>query len=152
MRLDPRFRYAIYAAFSALFLSGIVWLVADRLKDSPDGEMWQAISAKLLMLHGGVAMAALMLLGALIPVHLLRAWRAKKNRQTGIIMTALNAVLILSAFGLYYMGGEELRPFMSNMHIVAGCALPAMLGVHIYLGRLRSKAASQQRQAARMTA
>jgi len=35
MKLNFRFRYALYAAFSALFLSGIFWLAADSLKDAP---------------------------------------------------------------------------------------------------------------------
>ena len=145
MRLDLRFRYALYGAFSVLVLSGAVWLVADRLKDSPDGELWQSISANLLMLHGGAAMGTLMLLGALVPVHLLRAWRAKKNRLTGSITAGLNAILIVTAFCLYYLGGEQLRPIISNFHIIAGFVLPAMLAFHIYLGRQRSKAALQTR-------
>ena len=40
------------------------------------------------MLHGGTAMLILMLLGALVPVHIERAWRARKNRATGIVMVA----------------------------------------------------------------
>src|SRR5664279_3720205 len=102
-RLDPPFRFAVYAAFAVLFASGAVWLVADRMKESAEGEIWQSSAATLLMLHGGTAMLTLMLLGALVPVHIGRAWRARKNRATGIIMTVCNAVLIATAFGLYYL-------------------------------------------------
>ena len=135
MRLNFRFRYALYAAFSALFLSGIFWLAADSLKDAPDGESFQAMAANLLMLHGGAAMVTLMLLGALVPVHVLRSWRAKKNRVTGGAMAALNAILVVTAFGLYYLGGESLRPWMSDIHLYAGCALPILLCIHIFYGR-----------------
>jgi hypothetical protein len=65
----------------------------------------------LLMAHGGAAMLTLMLLGALFPLHIFRAWRAKKNRLTGIIMIACNAMLIATAFGLYYLASETLRPW-----------------------------------------
>ena len=135
MRLDFRFRYALYAAFSTLFISGALWLAADSLKDAPDGEGWQAISANLLMVHGGAAMVTLMLFGAMVPIHLLRAWRAKRNRWTGGVMAVLNAILIITAFGLYYLGGEEVRPWMSNIHLGAGFSLPLLLFIHILRGR-----------------
>ena len=135
MRLDFRFRYALYAAFSTLFISGALWLAADSLKDAADGEGWQAISANLLMVHGGAAMVTLMLFGAMVPIHLLRAWRAKRNRWTGSLMAVLNAILIITAFGLYYLGGEEVRPWMSNIHLGAGFSLPLLLFIHILRGR-----------------
>ncbi|MGA7325687.1 MAG: hypothetical protein WBX25_14645 [Rhodomicrobium sp.] len=135
MRLDFSFRYLIYGLFAVLFLTGAAWFIADGLKDSSNGEMWQAVSANLLMLHGGAAMMALMALGALIPVHLLRAWRAKKNRVTGTVIASLNGMLIVTAFGLYYLGSEVLRPWMSGIHLAIGSALPVLLGVHIYWGR-----------------
>ena len=147
MQLNFRFRYALYAVFSALFLSGVFWLVADGLKDAPDGETWQAISAKLLMLHGGAAMVTLILLGALIPVHVSRSWRAKKNRVTGSAMAALNAILVVTAFGLYYFGSEPLRPWTSDIHLVAGSLLPVLLWLHILSGRrlkLRTRNSGQR--------
>jgi hypothetical protein len=135
LRLNPVFRYAIYAAFAVLFVTGAVWLVADRLKDSADGEFWQGTAATLLMLHGGGAMITLMMLGALVPVHLRYGWRRGANLVTGIVMSAVNAVLIVTAFGLYYLGSETLRPAMSDVHTALGLAIPALLVAHIWWGR-----------------
>src|SRR6266566_5690520 len=56
MRLESRFRAALYGVFALLFVTGAAWFVADRLKDTPDGELWQQIAASLLMIHGGAAM------------------------------------------------------------------------------------------------
>jgi cation transport ATPase len=137
-RLDPPFRFAVYAAFAVLFASGAVWLVADRMKESAE-EIWQSSAATLLMLHGGTAMLTLMLLGALVPVHIGRAWRARKNRATGIIMTVCNAVLIATAFGLYYLSSEELRPWASDIHIAFGLGLPLLILVHVQSGRKQRK-------------
>lgn len=134
MRLKASFRYSIYGAFALLVLTGAGWLVADWQKESGD-EIWQQISANLLMIHGGVAMVALLLLGALIPVHLLRAWRSRRNRISGSLMAALNAALIVTAFGLYYLGSELLRPVISWSHIAAGLAVALALPVHVILGR-----------------
>jgi uncharacterized membrane protein YbjE (DUF340 family) len=133
LRLDPQFRWAIYLAFVVLFVTGAAWLVADKLKESAD--VWQSIAANLLMVHGGAAIVTLMLLGALIPLHLRRTWRAGKNLFTGTAMATFNVVLIATAFGLYYHGSEEVRPWMSRIHYVFGLALPALLLVHVIWGR-----------------
>lgn len=135
MRLKPSFRYAIYAAFAVLFLSGAGWFVADWQKDISSDDIWQQVAANMLMVHGGAAMLALMMMGALIPLHLLRSWRAKKNRVTGSVMASFNAVLIVTAFGLYYLGSEALRPWISWIHIGAGLLLVLMFPLHIVLGR-----------------
>ncbi len=87
------------------------------------------------MLHGMTAMAALVLLGVMIPVHVQRSWRAGKNRISGAVMVGLNAVLIATACGLYYAGSELLRTFVTDVHIAVGFALPALAIAHIVLGR-----------------
>ncbi len=138
-RLDPPFRFAIYIAFAVLFVSGAAWLVADRMKESSEAEIWQQAAAYLLMLHGGTAMLTLMLLGALFPLHISRAWRAGKNRATGIVMLAFNAVLIATAFGLYYLGSEVIRPWASDVHIAFGLAIPLLFLAHIKTGRKRHR-------------
>jgi cytochrome c biogenesis protein CcdA len=135
LRLKPSFRFAIYAAFAVLFLTGVGWLVADWQKDISGDEIWQQSIAYLLMVHGGAAMVTLLLLGALIPVHVLRAWRSLKNRLSGSAMVTFNAVLIVTAFGLYYLGSETLRPWMSWIHIAAGFSLALLFPLHIYRGR-----------------
>jgi hypothetical protein len=137
LQLDHRLRWGLYVTFANLFATGAVWLLADQLKDSASGEFWQAAAANLLMAHGGVAMVTLLLLGALFPVHIARAWRASLNRVSGAIMITFNLVLIVTAFGLYYLGSETLRPWISDVHIAVGVAFPAALAVHIWLGRRR---------------
>jgi hypothetical protein len=59
------------------------------------------------VLPGGTAMLTLTLLGARVPLYISRAWRAKKNRATWIVMLAFNAVLIVTAFGPYYLSSES---------------------------------------------
>jgi len=135
VRLDRRFRGSLYAILAALVLTGAAWLFADWSKAHLDPDPWQEIAADLLMLHGGAAMVALMLLGALVPLHVTRAWRSKRNRLTGPAMATVNAVLIATAFGLYYAGSDALRTWISDLHIVAGLALPGILMLHVWLGR-----------------
>jgi hypothetical protein len=135
VRLEPRFRAALYAALALLTVTGAVWLVADWRKDPLEPDVWHEIAPLMLMLHGGGAMVALLLLGALVPTHIRRAWRSGRNRLTGPIMVAVNGALIVTAFGLYYAGSETLRPWVSDLHIVVGIVLPPALLVHVWLGR-----------------
>jgi hypothetical protein len=126
-------------AFSVLFVTGAGWLLADRMKDASSGEAWQMTAAYLLMLHGGAAMATLLLLGALVPLHIQRAWRSRRNWITGTTMVAFNTLLILSAFGLYYLGSDTIRRWTSNLHIGIGLGLPVLFLVHILIGRRSSR-------------
>jgi hypothetical protein len=135
LRLKSSFRYSLYGAFAALSLTGAGWLVADWRKDIAGDELWQQIAANMLMIHGGLAMLALLLVGALIPVHLRRSWRSGRNLVSGSVMTAFNAALIVTAFGLYYLGSEAVRPWMSWIHLGAGFFLALMFPLHIWLGR-----------------
>ena len=123
---------------AALFVTGAAWLVADALKDSASGDAWQATAANLLMIHGGTAMAMLMIFGALFPLHVRLGWRARKNRLSGGTMVTLNGLLIVTAFGLYYSGSELMRPWISDTHIAAGFALAALIFVHVPIGRRSS--------------
>jgi len=136
--LSARFRFALYAAFATLFVTGAAWLIADALKDGDDAETWQIIAANLLMLHGGAAMLALMLLGALVPLHVQRAWLTRKNRTTGTAMLSFNAVFVATSFGLYYAGAEGFRPWISGVHIAIGFGFPLLFFVHVLLGRRQS--------------
>ena len=68
---------------------------------------------------------------ARLSLHIGRAWNAKKNRATGIVIFTFNAVLIATAFGLYYLATETLRPWASDVHIACGLAMPLLLLVHV---------------------
>jgi cyanate permease len=126
-----------------MFITGVVWLAADWQKSSPQGDIWQAIASWLLMLHGGGAMASLLFIGALVPLHMHRGWRAKRNRISGAVMVLENAVLIATSFGLYYVGSDVIRPWMSDIHIGAGFCLPLLLVLHILLGRRTARQRAQ---------
>jgi len=140
LRLNRSFRYSVYAIFALLLVSGAGWFAADWQKGAPGDDIWQQFAANMLMLHGGAAMLALLALGALLPLHLLRAWRVGKNRVSGSFVAGFNAVLVLTAFGLYYLGSDVVRPWMSWIHIAAGLAISTMLPLHIMLGRRRAEA------------
>src|SRR5712671_664013 len=118
------------------------------LKTSADDELWQAIAADMLILHGITAMIALVLLGAVIALHVRHSWRAGKNRISGAVMVGANAVLVTTAWGLYYAGSDLLRTFAADVHIAVGIAWPALVVAHVVLGRQTRKRAYPKRSRA----
>jgi hypothetical protein len=85
-----------------------------------------------------MAMIVLVLLGALIPIHVLRGWRSRRNRVAGAAMVAANVLFVATAFGLYYAGSETWRPWLSDVHIALGLAFPVLIVIHIWTGRRSS--------------
>ena len=148
MRLEPGLRFWNYAVFATLLATGAIWLVADMLKTAADEELWQAIAANVLMLHGMTAMIALVVLGAVIAVHVRHSWRAGKNRMSGAVMVGANAALLITAWGLYYAGSDLLRTFAADVHIAVGIAWPALVVAHVVLGRQTRKRAYPKRSRA----
>jgi len=148
LQLDRRFRWCLYAAVATLFATGAGVVGCRSTQRSAQRRIfWQAATANLLMIHGAAAMIALLLLGGLFPSHIVRAWRGRLNRMSGSVMVFCNTVLIVTAFGLYYLGSETLRPLISDLHIVVGLALPLLLALHIWLGRHRMQNAFVRRSA-----
>jgi len=148
LRLEPGLRFWNYAIFAMLLATGVIWLIADQLKTSGDEELWQTIAANMLMLHGMASMIALILLGAVTALHVRHSWRAGKNRSSGAVMVGANAVLVITACGLYYAGSDLLRAFVADVHIAVGIALPVLVATHVVLGRRTRLRAGAKRSGA----
>jgi hypothetical protein len=141
IRFGSSLKRWFYGVFGVLFISGALWLVVhDLVKGSDDlEEPYGSLEQWWLRIHGAAAMISLVLLGSLIPTHMSRAWELRRNRATAVTLSILCIVLIASGYGLYYFGSEELRPFVSGFHSVAGGLFPIVLIWHIHSGRKRYK-------------
>lgn len=128
MRLSVRFQTVLYGVLALLFVTGAAWIEVDRTA-------WPETATYLLRLHGGAAMATLVLLGALLPIHVRIGWRRGRNRASGTVMLVSNAILVVTAFGLYYTGSETLRQWTNDLHIAIGLGLPVLVAAHVVLGR-----------------
>ena len=135
--LSGRHQAWLYSSFGVLFISGVLWLVL-RWFSRPHGDFGESAHPAepwLLKAHGAGAMAALVILGTLIPGHVRRGWNANRNRFSGVELLILNGLMILTGYGLYYFGDEILRPAISAAHWITGLLFPAFLLWHIVRGR-----------------
>ena len=89
------------------------------------------------------AMAALIVYGSLLPIHVRRAWAVRRNIALGVGVVSFMLLLTVTGYLLYYAGDEQLRPIISAAHWVLGLAVPLLLWWHVASGRRTgSKAAS----------
>ena len=137
LRLSFRHRLWLHATFAVLFLSGTIWWVLHRWLqvDAGFGPQPHPAQRWLIPLHGAAAMLALVIVGALIPLHIKRGWQARLNRPNGVLLIAFIVLLTLSGYALYYSSSEDLRESASVVHTGLGLAFPAMLVWHIVSGR-----------------
>ena len=127
----------MYAVIASLTLSGIVWLIAHFFlrQASEFGESVHPWEHPAIQVHGALAMLSCFFVGSLLQLHIRRAHRAKRNRASGWSMITLLASLLVSGYGLYYLASENSHVIWSTVHWVLGLALPALLVLHIYIGR-----------------
>jgi membrane protein DedA with SNARE-associated domain len=138
LRLNRLTEFFVYSIFGALVLTAGVWLWAQSSL-SPDNP----VPSLMMKIHGAAAMAALILLGALLS-HIRRGWTTKKNRLSGVTLLTVILFLILTGYGLYYAGDEQLRAFISRSHTWIGFDLVLLIPGHVLLGRaLRRKKRSR---------
>ena len=117
-RLHPGYRALIYAVLGLLFLSGLLW---------PSG--WQR--GLLMKVHGGAAMATLVLLGAVLAHHVPKGWAAGANRFSGLAVLGAALWLLVTGYALYYSGSESLRYWASETHFWIGVGVALVFGLHL---------------------
>lgn len=122
-KIQKRF---LYITTAVLWLSGMIWLCLPEISTG---------RPSLLKIHGAAAMVFLMVFGMLYKDHIRRGWKREEQRPSGLSLVTLCSVLVVTGWGLYYLGGESIRQWNSTIHTVFGVALPALIALHVWLSR-----------------
>jgi peptidoglycan/LPS O-acetylase OafA/YrhL len=131
-------RQAVDASGGALLLSGAAWLA---LHYGRSAELPLPAEAWLMRLHGAAAFAAIFMLGALAAFHVPQGWRVTARghglaqRRWGLLLCVLGALLVASAYQLYYFAPDNVRPALGIAHSLAGLAMALALVMHRRIGR-----------------
>lgn len=123
LRPLPWQRWTAWGASLGLFASGL--LLAFQVPDS--------VRLQGSRLHGALAMAFLLILGTLFP-HGKAGLKAGRNTAWGLALLASLGILIVSAWGLYYLP-EDWKSPVAKAHLWCGIALPLLIWVHAFKGR-----------------
>jgi hypothetical protein len=127
-------RRTLYGVGALLLASGLAWAVLHYFpaQIGIDERSAAAGGALLMKVHGAAAMLALILLGTLLAHHVGAGWRSGQNRVSGSGIAAINGLLVVTGYLLYYAGDEGLRQGVSWLHLAAGAILPAVLWRHAH--------------------
>ena len=130
IRLPAAQRWATYTIFTVVGLSGLAWsLLHDVLQWG-----WMLSERRLLIAHGVAAAIALVVIGALLPLHIRLAFHVKRNLKSGIAALSLIVFLGLTGLLLYY-SGEDWRDVVRWSHFVVGTIACLAIPAHVWLGR-----------------
>ncbi|NUQ17168.1 MAG: hypothetical protein HOP95_01740 [Sphingomonas sp.] len=136
----PRWqKWAVYIGFGLLVATGFAWLLFDKFirvsgefgPEHHPAEHWMLVG------HGVVAYAFLIVGGAMIPVHITLGWNTRRNLKSGLTLAGTCIVLAVSALGLYYIGDEIGRQWVSLIHWAVGLLAAPLLLIHALRGRRR---------------
>jgi hypothetical protein len=151
-RISLRFPRWSRIFFTAIFLtslaSGLMWFALDRWGQTegefgPEKHPWLAFLPKI---HGASAFAALISFGMIYSSHLPAGWRAGWSRKSGILMLADTALIILTAWGLYYVGSDETRALLIWLHLSVGSLFPLTLFLHLRYRKVGARPTSEEAQ------
>ena len=135
VRLEPFHRRLFYIVFGILWGSGMLWLLIEWFKDPELGAARTLLQTLSMKVHGATMLVYVALLGTLI-AHIRRGTALKANRLSGFTMIALNGVLAVSGWLLYYVSDDTLREFSSLFHWTIGLIALPLLCAHILAGRV----------------
>lgn len=139
IRLSRRHKIVFYIVLGVVFATGALWAWLHYFAPGENDFGSSATETWMLTIHGLFAAASLLLIGSLLPLHVKFAWRAHRNRFNGIFFISLVSLLILTGYGLYYIGNERFRSWTSWTHLLVGLAFPVLLILHIWRGRVSRK-------------
>jgi cation transport ATPase len=146
-RLSRRHQRYLYLTSALLLISGAGWLLGRYLLRTSGafGDVPHPSEVWWLRLHGAMAMAFLVVFGALMPVHIVQNWQRRVNRYTGLAVLVVVGLLVLSGYGLYYIAEDKPRAVASVLHWVIGLAASGALALHVLIGKrlaVRARATS----------
>ena len=132
--VSPARRWLVYGAALGLWITGAAWLYFHYFRQAhgafgpaPDpSEPWW------LKLHGAFAFAALWAFGLMWGVHVVKGWETTRRRWSGALFVGVLILLIVTAYLLYYLGDDSLRPLVSILHWAVGLGCPGLFLVHRY--------------------
>ena len=137
VRIPVSVRRFLYAALTVSWCSGIVFFILNQWvtlegEFGPEKHPWQI---GFLRIHGAGAFLMMITFGYLLASHIAVSWPLKKMRPLGVTLVAAIGFLIVSAYGLYYLGDPDLRTYLAYAHAGVGVSLPFLLMVHLVQGR-----------------
>jgi hypothetical protein len=134
-------RVTIYSSFGALWATGVVIFTLKYFFQAAGefGPMPHPWQAKLLVVHGIVALFSTYLFGWISAQHVGEAWRRGVSRASGTWLIVLIAALGLSGFAAFFLVDDSIRSVNGTIHEFVGLVLLLPWIAHWLTGRGRRR-------------
>lgn len=145
LRLPSWVRWWVYLVGLLCALSGGAWLLLHHFvrREGEFGPEPSVFEHPSLVVHGISGLLLLWTLGLVWLPHIRRGWGMRRHRWVGGTMAALMLWLSITAAGLYYLGGDEMRSLTSIAHWTLGLVAALWFPMHIWIGRRRVRNGSR---------
>jgi hypothetical protein len=136
LKIPWRYRGLLFGLIALSWLTGLTFFVMNRWitvegEFGPEKHPAQAIFLKV---HGAAAFAMMISYGYMLASHVPAGLRSRRQKIIGLSLVSAQGFMILTAYGLYYISGEEFREWVSYSHASVGFLFPALLGWHVISG------------------
>ena len=132
----------LYSFLLLSFLTGASWFILDRwfaVVDEFGGVQKHPLQPVLLSIHAGSAMAVMVGFGYILATHVHAAWRTHRSRVSGLAVVGCFILLIVTSYGLYYVGDETWRARIAWIHLGTGLAFPLVVVAHLLDRKLQKR-------------
>lgn len=136
--ISPAYRRFIYGVVSLITITGLVWMVMGYFLNPDDfSDPLRIWRHRMLIAQVGIAYVVVWIMGTLFPQHQWGAWKARRHRWSGGVLSLVLLLLVATGLLLYYPPSEAWREGQSLLHQVLGGCLVLVLPLHVVLGRRR---------------
>lgn len=143
LHFPVRWRAGLGALLAWSWLTGVTFFALHRWfqVEGEFGPEKHPLEPWLIKAHGAGAFLSLMAFGYLLASHIPTGWRSKRSRKGGVALVIALSLMVLTGYGLYYLGDEEWRAATAWLHLGLGLSFPFLLVLHIVSGRRRTTSA-----------
>jgi hypothetical protein len=122
--MSPALRINTLVVCALLWLSGCIWMALHYFFQAstqfgPGPNPWEPVAIRV---HGIVAISTVFLFGWIASRHVYIGWYRRRNRVSGIALSSICVLLVLSGYALYYLPDDQLRNGSALLHQVLGVA------------------------------
>jgi len=137
VRIEKRLKFGVFGLITTSWITGIAFFILDNWLwiEGEFGPEKNPLQFPTLKIHAASAFLLMIGFGFLLASHVLVSFPVKRMRPTGIALFSAFCFLIVSAYGLYYIGNDSFRQIVGYTHAGVGCLFPFFLVGHILQGK-----------------
>jgi hypothetical protein len=123
----------LFSIFTFAWCSGVAffvlktWFIVEG-EFGPEKHPFQFTS---LQIHGLIAFLMMITYGYFLGTHVQNTWKMKSKRTSGILLVAIPAFMMITAYLLYYIAKDRTREIIGYVHLGVGFILPLILTIHV---------------------